>query len=369
MKIAYNSQIFRMQEYGGISRYIVNLAQRVAREEQVIVSAPLYINNYLAELPRELVRGMRLSWRPKRGARLVDWVGTALDRMIISGVSPDVLHETYYSYRSVGSASIPKVLTVYDMIHERFANWFAPDDDTAQRKAAAVSRASHVICISENTRRDLIDLYQVDPVKVSVVHLGFESLHVGADSSGVATAISKSAPYILYVGDRIGYKNFKALLRAYAGSAWLRENFRLVCFGGGHFRTDELELIRELSIRPGLIEQVGGSDDVLAVYYRNAAAFVYPSLYEGFGIPPLEAMALGCPVICSNTSSIPEVVGDAGEYFDPGQVEAIRASVENVLQSGERRAELISKGYRKCAGYSWDRCASETLQIYRGMVR
>jgi len=324
MKIAYNSQIFRMQEYGGISRYVVNLARRVAREEQVVVSAPLYINNYLAELPRELVRGMRMTWRPSRGARLVDWVGTTLDRMIISGVSPDVLHETYYSYRSVAPVSTPKVLTVYDMIHERYSNWFAPNDDTARRKAASVSRASHVICISENTRRDLIDYCRIDPDKVSVVHLGYEVLDEGAVTNTADLTMNNSAPYILYVGDRIGYKNFKALLRAYAGSAWLRANFRLVCFGGGQFRSDELELMGELSIEHDHIEQVGGGDDVLAGYYRNAAAFVYPSLYEGFGIPPLEAMALGCPVICSNTSSIPEVVGDAGEYFDPEQDEAIR---------------------------------------------
>jgi glycosyltransferase involved in cell wall biosynthesis len=143
----------------------------------------------------------------------------------------------------------------------------------------------------------------------------------------------------------------------------------MICFGGGDFRADELELMRNLSINPDRIEQVGGGDNVLAGYYRNAAAFVYPSLYEGFGIPPLEAMALGCPVICSNTSSIPEVVGDAGEYFDPGQVESIRASIENVLQSSGRRAELIGRGSRKCADYSWDRCASETLEIYRGLVK
>jgi glycosyltransferase involved in cell wall biosynthesis len=219
MKIAYNSQIFRMQEYGGISRYVVNLARRVAREEQVVVSAPLYINNYLAELPRDLVKGMRLPWRPRKGARLIDWVGSTIDRMIISSVSPDVLHETYYSYSSVGSASVPKVLTIYDMIHERFANWFAPDDETARRKAAAVSRASHVICISENTRRDLIDSCRVDPDKVSVVYLGYEVLgyeapEPGADSGGVASTMQKPEPYILYVGDRVGYKNFKALLHA-----------------------------------------------------------------------------------------------------------------------------------------------------------
>ena len=369
MVIIYDSQIFKFQVYGGVSRYIVRLAQRVAREEQVVVAASLYVNNYLAELPPGLVKGVKVSGRPARGGRVFDWVGNAYERMIISRANPDILHETYYSKKSAAPASIPTVLTVYDMIHERFANWFSQNDDTAQRKKAAVSRASHVICISEQTRRDLLELYELDPSKVSVVHLGYDVLYPGVDPGGAASDRNMAMPYLLYVGERAGYKNFKALLRAYAGSAWLRENFRVVCFGGGCFRADELELMEELSIKPARIEQVGGSDAVLAVYYQKAAAFVYPSLYEGFGIPPLEAMALGCPVVCSNTSSIPEVVGDAGEYFDPEQVESIRASVEKVLQSSARRAELVRKGFKKCAEYSWDRCASETLEIYRGLVK
>lgn len=366
MKIVYDSQIFRAQAYGGISRYFVNLAQRVAREEQVVVSASLYINNYLAELPPGLVRGIKIARRPARGGRLFDWVSDTYERMVISRAVPDILHETFYSKKPSAPASIPTVLTVYDMINERFANSLPQHDDTVQRKAVAVSRASHVICISENTRRDLLDIYDLDPGKVSVVHLGYDLLSAGQGARG-GTSMNKSPPYLLYVGERAYYKNFKMFLRAFASSVWLRENFRIICFGGGAFRADELDLAGELSLKPHQLEQVGGGDDVLAAHYQNAAAFVYPSLYEGFGIPPLEAMALGCPVICSNTSSIPEVVGDAGEYFDPEYIDSIRASLENVLQSSERRAELIRKGFKKCAEYSWDRCASETLKIYRGL--
>jgi len=367
MVIFYDSQVFRLQAYGGISRYFVNLAKRVALEEEVVISASLHINNYLSLLPPGIVKGAKLAWRPPKSARALDWVSGVIDKMVISRSSPDVLHETYYSYESAGPASIPTVLTVYDMIHERFAYYFSKKDDIACRKAAAVSRATHVICISQNTRRDLIDLYDVDPAKVSVVHLGYDVLKASVDSAEGASTIFKTVPYLLYVGDRAPYKNFNGLLQAYASSAWLRDNFIIVCFGGGYFRAEELELIRALAIKPYQIEQIGGGDDMLAAYYQNAAAFVYPSLYEGFGIPPLEAMALGCPVICSNTSSIPEIVGDAGEYFEPANVESIRASVEHVLQSSERRAELIRKGFKKCAEYSWDRCASETLEIYRGL--
>ena len=101
---------------------------------------------------------------------------------------------------------------------------------------------------------------------------------------------------------------------------------------------------------------------------KGASGFVYPSLNEGFGIPLLEAMSLGCPVICSNTSSIPEVVGAAGEYFDPGDVESMRTAIESVLESRTRCKELVAKGYARCALFSWTRCAEETLNIYRSLL-
>lgn len=107
---------------------------------------------------------------------------------------------------------------------------------------------------------------------------------------------------------------------------------------------------------------------MLASIYANAAAFVYPSLYEGFGIPPLEAMSLGCPVICGNTSSIPEVVGDAGEYFDPNDTESMRVAIEAVLQSTGRSQELVAKGQAQRSLFSWQRCARETLDVYRSIL-
>ena len=127
-------------------------------------------------------------------------------------------------------------------------------------------------------------------------------------------------------------------------------------------------LIDELGLDLRKIQQIGGGDDVLAYLYQSAEAFIYPSLYEGFGIPPLEAMSLGCPVICSNTSSLPEVVGDAGEYFDPNNMESIRSAIETVMQSQARRDEFVQKGRERCAIFSWARCAEETMTIYRGLM-
>ena len=116
------------------------------------------------------------------------------------------------------------------------------------------------------------------------------------------------------------------------------------------------------------VVQFGGPDALLASLYREAAALIYPSSYEGFGIPPLEAMSVGCPVICSNTSSIPEVVGSAGVYFDPANIDAQRVALESVLQSSEVRSSLITEGYDRHKHFSWSRCASETLAAYRKLI-
>lgn len=113
---------------------------------------------------------------------------------------------------------------------------------------------------------------------------------------------------------------------------------------------------------------MNGADSTLAKYYCNAALFIYPSLYEGFGIPPLEAMSLNCPVACSNNSSIPEVIGGAGEYFDPMDTESMRTAIEHVLNSTDRRIELIKRGQLRCTQFSWERCAKETLAIYRKLM-
>jgi glycosyltransferase involved in cell wall biosynthesis len=183
----------------------------------------------------------------------------------------------------------------------------------------------------------------------------------------ISTGDTKSKPYLLYVGHRGGYKNFEGFLRAYASSLWLSDNFNVVCFGGGIFSRDEVALIKSLRLSMNHVIQVNGGDNKLASVYRDAALFVYPSLYEGFGIPPLEAMSLGCPVACSNTSSIPEVAGDAAEYFDPYDLDSMRTAMELVLSSEVRLNELIKLGKFRCARFSWDRCAKETLSVYKGL--
>jgi len=290
-----------------------------------------------------------------------------LARHAIRRFRPEIVHKTYYSKDVFAPKGARRVITVYDMISERFPAEFAGSHFT-DAKRFAISHADHILCISENTQHDLIELFGIAAERTSVVCLGYDEFALSAAEEGGASYQEGSRPYLLYVGSRGGYKNFEGLARAYANSSYLRSVFSVLCFGGGAFTRDELAVFQQLKLSDIHVRQISGSDNLLASMYKNAAVFVYPSLYEGFGIPPLEAMSMGCPVVCSNTSSIPEVVGDAGEYFDPNDIESMRVSIETVLQSTSRRQELVTKGHVRRSLFSWQRCANETLNVYRSIL-
>jgi glycosyltransferase involved in cell wall biosynthesis len=371
MRVTFDSQIFCAQQFGGISRYFASLAAEMLSrgDVQPLIVAPCHINDYAARLPNRLVWGRRIARLP--GAKPLARVLSLLASGAVANLRrSDIVHWTYY-YPTFGSRPRSrKVLTVYDMIHERHPDAFAIDDPISRWKRAAVAKADHIICISQHTRKDLLQILEVPAHKVSVTHLGYDALaplltdETGAQFRSRTLGVDK--PYFLFVGNRSGYKNFAGLMQAFASSSWLRQNFLLLCFGGGRFTEAEQALLA----RTGLgerVRHVGGPDSVLASCYRHAELLVYPSRYEGFGIPPLEAMSMNCPVACSNTTSLPEVVGDAAACFDPADTDHIRAVLESALEP-TMREQLIVRGEQRSRQFSWARCAQETVDIYKEVL-
>lgn len=361
MKITFDYQIFDLQEYGGISRYIYELSKELAKTEDVLVVSPVYKNKYLKNAPADLkIFGCHIRAIRNLG-RIRSLFNFVISKIIAIWVHPQINHETYYANKSVAVRNTKTVITVYDMIHERFVDQFPSTDPTRKQKEIAVNRADHVICISEQTKKDLIELLAIDASKITVVYLGFS---MSVNKSEIEK-LDYAKPYLLYVGNRDGYKNFSNLLKAYAASLTLKENYDLICFGGGIFNQVELDLIKSLDIANGSVRQISGNDALLAAHYQSALAFIYPSLYEGFGIPPLEAMSYECPVICSNQSSIPEVVGDAAEFFNPYDCDSIKTAIEKVVQDTESLKTLITRGKKRLDYFSWEKCAKETLEVYK----
>lgn len=362
MRVAFGRAAFALQRRGGLTRYFCRLAAglRELPGVEARVFAPLHDNDHLGEMARGAVSGFRL--RPPPGTRRAALaLARRLEARAMTRFRPDLVHETYYDPGAFAPPGARRVVTVLDMIHERFPASFPEDDPIARWKREVVGRADRVICISESTRRDLLEFLPAAAGKSSVVRLGFDP-----PAPDEPAAPADGRPFLLFVGQRGGYKNFAGLLRAWAGSFRLRKEFDLVCFGGGPFSPVEFGLIEAAcGADSGRVVRVDGGDFALGARYRGAAALVYPSLYEGFGLPPLEAMARDCPVVCADASSLPEVAGDAAEYFDPAAPESLAAAIERVVFDGDRRAELIRRGRARLAEFSWARCAEATFAVYR----
>lgn len=359
MKIAYTHHAFLEQRYGGVSRYILELSCRIAKKTDVeakIVS-PLYRNQYLRKKEnKELTFGAFTDF-PKMH-RLAKPVNELISEAFLKKFSPDVIHLTTFELHK--NKSIKTVVTVHDMIPELFGESFKEEvkNRFIKNKKLAVAKADHIICVSESTRRDLIELLEVDSSKVTVIHHG-----ISTEPAVPFIKRDSFNPYILYVGARGGYKNFRSFMKAYSLSK-IREEVKIICFGGGGFSNDEIGLMHELGILGSEVKHLSGDDRLLCELYRNADLLIYPSIYEGFGLPPLEAMANDCPVVCSNTSSIPEVAGSAAEYFDPRNLEDIIFALENVFFSKQRKKELIRLGRERVKLFSWENTADKTLQVY-----
>jgi glycosyltransferase involved in cell wall biosynthesis len=366
VRIAFDHQVFRLQSYGGVSRYFVRLARELnAAGHRATVHAPLHCNRYLRELPAGTVKGLELRRYPPRSERLVTWYTQRRARSSIRRWAPSVVHETYFSPGTLAPDGCPTVVTVFDMIHELFDDGNLAWHAAREAKRLAVGRAAHVLCISENTRQDVIRILGTPEERVTAVHLGVEPLPTGG-----RTAVERVGPepYLLYVGSRSGYKNFRGLLAAVGISPRLRSDVRVVAFGGGRLTVEEARAIREAGLDPDRVRHVSGGDEVLGGLYAGARALVYPSLYEGFGLPPLEAMVHDCPVVSSRASAMPEVIGEAGELFDPSSIEEMAAAIERVVYSEARSAELKRLGQARAAGFTWRECAARTAEVYRQVL-
>jgi glycosyltransferase involved in cell wall biosynthesis len=246
------------------------------------------------------------------------------------------------------------------MIDEKIKN---PRGSNALRKHRAIMTAQSVICVSENTKKDLLEIVAIPEDRIKVIYHGSdidEKISYGRES------VPRS-PYYLYVGSRAKYKNFNGLLTAFKKAVSVSDELSL-CIVGPEFRDEERALISALGLANNISHYGVVNDRHLAKIYRCSQALVYPSFYEGFGIPLLEAMSCGTAVIASNTSSIPEVVGDAGVLFDPNAADDLADILISFSSNQTEREGLVTRGRARAALFSWDKTAEETLSVYRSLI-
>jgi len=366
-RVLFDGEIFWRQSCGGISRYFCSLATALDKSGTAVrVAAPLHRNEMLARLPPRIMQGLMIGGPALLTDRVMatangSWMRAAAEARF----RPAVVHHTYYFAVPSRKPERPRrVVTVHDMIPEIMPHLVPGEDRTIAAKRRAVQEADHVICVSEHTRSDLLNLTGLPPGRVSVVYHGADDL---PESSIAEDPQATTTPFILYVGNRGGYKNFVTLVKAFAATRSLVADIEIIAFGGGPFSRDERHLFATLGVADR-IRQYGGDDRALVRLLRTALVMVYPSLYEGFGLPPLEAMTQGCPVICSHAASLPEVVGDAALLFDPTSVDELSALLERAAVDQALRQDLVARGRQRSRRFSWDACAENTARIYASLA-
>lgn len=350
-RVLYTSRSFEICEYGGVNRYFYEMlrAGPIAERFSVTLFAGLHLCRYpLAELRKKGIRvyGKRVP-RFHGIGRLLRTANSAMERMLVPRF--DLVHQTFYAARFPYVRNAIHVTTVHDMIGEIFPGRMG-DPLQAALKAESVGNADGIVFDSESTRKDCFRLLPSSAaVPNKVVHLGVAPRP--AHGSSLHTR-----PYILFVGERRGYKNFEVLRKAYATLGELGRQFDLVCFGGLPLGPDERDLTR-----------YHGDDDVAAALYRHATCLVYPSDYEGFGLPPLEAFAYGCPVVTTNVSSMPEIVGAKATMVSPGDVGALSEALVKVLSSPVTSAQRVALEAH-AAAFTWELAAYETAAFYSELL-
>ena len=367
MRVIFDHQVFSNNGKSGISRYFVELASRLCKfpDVQLKVVAPINRSPFLSEKRDQFpTAGIDLVGLPMAQIlpdRLVRLINELFLREYARFTVPDIVHETYYATARSAPKASRIVTTVHDTIPERVPGMCRDLTRHHAERQRILSRADWLICVSESTRTDLLELYDVDPKRVSVVRLA-SSLPLSKEGP-----INIGAPYFLHVGNRYPNKNFNRIIRAF-GDARLHRTHKLVSFTGKRWSEEELNEIRTAGVPESAMVTAGGDDALLARFYAGADALVLPSLYEGFGIPLVEAMRAGCPIVTSKISSMPEVAGDAAIYVDPKDSCAIAHALMQVASSTETRSRLIANGREQALKFSWERCAAETYEVYKNLV-
>lgn len=370
MKILFDHQIFTWQKQGGISRYFAEIIYQISTKKDLQYKLSLLNSNntHLLEigiknnLLNQLLSHPRIT--RSRFKQYIDKINLNKTINTFKKQKFDVFVPTYFdTYFLEFLNNKPFVLTVYDMIHELYPTYFTGVEHLIDQKKILIHKANKIIAISENTKKDILNIYPtVDEKKIEVVYLSHSI-------KTIQTTINIELPkkYILFVGERGAYKNFDFFIKSASNILNNDKNIFVLCVGGRAFTSTEVKLFDSLNIQNQML-QYTASDSELYTLYNRAMLFVFPSLYEGFGIPVLEAMASKCPVILTNASSFPEVAQDAALYFNVDNKQELEKNLNDLIYNEENRLYYVEKGLENVKRFSWKKTTDNCIEIFKSVV-
>ncbi|WP_083810054.1 glycosyltransferase family 4 protein [Methanothermococcus okinawensis] len=282
----------------------------------------------------------------------------------------DIVHDVYHFGPFLSLKKPKKILTVYDLTPLLYSETHKKSKVLMHKYLfpLILKNSNKIISISHHTKQDIIKYFKIPEDKIKVIHLAANENYKPLKEKEINEVKQKynlNYPFILYVGGLEPKKNIPTLLKALYKLKKQGINHKLILTGVKRWKYKSIfETIEKLNLQKDVIFTGYVPDEDLPALYNAADLFVYPSLYEGFGLPPLEAMACGTPVITSNTSSLPEVVGDAGIMINPYNVDELAKAMNEVLTNEGLREELSKKGLERAKLFSWKKCAEEHLKVY-----
>ncbi len=384
MKILFDHQAFTFQRFGGVSKCFCELISNMSSDIDTEIAVKESDNVHLIESALcHDIKQPKMNRRKWKGLFPFKGSGVAFRTLAKIGLLTaseevnqkysiekikkgdfDVFHPTFfdpYFLKYIGDK--PWVITVHDMMPELFPEYFNQRNEQIVFKKKYLGKAAAIVAVSEQTKADLVRLLGISKERITVVY------HGGPKKEYVGEPSMIDAPYFFYVGTREAYKNFPQTLVDFADFHQMHPEVKLVCTGGC-FTLVERKMIEKLNIVDAVIHIRANGHD-MKVLYAHAVAFIYPSLYEGFGMPILEAFAYGCPVLLNNKSCFPEIAADAGIYFEsePGKSNLVRIMEYIYSLSEVERKEIVEKGYLRLGDFSWEKSAEKLANLYSKVYR
>lgn len=360
-KIFFDHQKFSSQKFGGISRYFANIIEEVKKNNEfdyqlgVLNSHNHYIRNESLLLNNTFGNFFLNSnsgrWRNKANEWYCEY--------LLKENNFDILHATYYDPYFIKNLKKPFVTTIHDLTYERLPEYFWVNDPLSYHKRINVERADKIIAISKTTKNDLLKYIDTDEDKVEVIYHGIDI------KTPLIFEEVRNLPqeYLLFIGDRSGYKNFYLLLNTFKKLAKLYPDIHLVLAGGGKLVGADVEMINRLKIKEKVLH-FEVNDNQLNYLYKHTLLFIYPSLHEGFGLPILEAFKAQCPILLSDTDCFKEIAQDAAAFFSPHSADDLIFKIEKLILDQKWKADLVAKGNLRILNFPIEKCVKETLALY-----
>jgi len=370
IEVIWDHQIFSLQRFGGATRYFKNLANSLLlnRNVEIQLQLGLYDRDHAPKSIESCIRGVPGSiFVPRHGVLRfsINELFSYYYKLTPRIRNVPTIHHCTYIYPTHIKASTPLVVTHHDCTLEKFPKQFRRANFTIAIKRKIYQRADKIIAISTHSKNDLMNIYGIPEKKIHVIYHGIEAPL--PEEASANPFLIDPGPYILYVGARTPYKNFDGLMKAFSRSK-AKEDFILVAAGGSGFTSSEILLMKQLGIAHKILGFPNISQTELAWLYYHAHGMIYPSMYEGFGFPPLEAMSMACPTLASNSSCLPEVLGDGPLYFESGDEDDLADQLERLCYDKGLRAALIARGKEIVKKYTWDSTADNTIAAYKAAL-